>query len=129
MSIFCAVLLAFALMSVAVGAEKEKATSPEKKVESKKSAGKKKAVRAKVSGASFYGKIIFLGADGCEVKSGKRELSVAFAPDTVFIAKDGSKKDKAILELCQMVKVVYARKGKENVLKRIAVVKPGTCAR
>lgn len=122
-------VIAFSLVSTGMTADKVSPKTAEKKTITKKDSAKKKAKRTKASGTSFHGRIIFLGADGCEIKYGKREVTVTFAQDTLFIAKDGSKKDKAILELCQMVKIAYVKKGKQNILKKIVIVKQGNCVK
>ena len=76
---------------------------------------------------SFKGRVIFVSNDYIEVKRGRAELIVHFTDKTIFVAKDGSEKNKEIIEICQVVKALYNKEQNKNILSKVIVLKESDC--
>ncbi len=80
-----------------------------------------------INDKSFKGRVIFVSNDYIEVKRGRAELIIHYTDNTVFVAKDGSEKDKKIIEICQVVKALYNKEQNKNLLSKIIVLKESDC--
>lgn len=72
-------------------------------------------------------RIIDVTDEYIEVKKGRTELTLYTSEDTVYIAKDGTETDGAIIEICQYVNVYYTTQGNQKLLKKIVIIKESDC--
>lgn len=74
-------------------------------------------------------RVINVYGDYIELKKGQTEISVYFAENTKFIAKDGTEGKKDIIMICQYVDADYRTEGTKKILNKIVVKKESDCVK